>query len=176
MTTGTTTITGLSDLDKLLKTLPGQIQRNVMRTALRRGQNVLAEAAKSNLRSQGAVDTGELERSIRVTFRRKSEQYGWMRSYLIAGNKKAYYAHMIEFGTGSHYEGNGRTVGGPYKITPKVGDSLFLGGVLRNSVTHPGIRPKSFMRRAIDTHTEASVDAVANYLSQRIPREIKKVA
>ncbi len=168
------TISGLKELDQMLKTLPVNIERNVLRGAMRAGQNVLAGAVKQNLRSNRSIDTGELERSVRVRFKRKSEKFGWVRAFVFAGNQKAYYSHWVEFGTASYYEGNGRTVGAAYEITPKVAGSLFLGGLFAESVIHPGIKPKSFMRTAYDSHPDAALDAMATYMQTRIPKEIKK--
>ena len=171
---GVTTISGLKELDAMLKQLPANIERNVIRGALKKGQEVLSDAVKSNLRSNGSVDSGELEKSVRIRFKRSSERFGWIRSFVMAGSKKAYYAHMVEFGTAGYYTGSGRTVGGAYQITPKVAGSLFLGSIFAESVTHPGIKPKPFMRPAADNYSDAAIDAVANYMTQRIPREMKK--
>ena len=170
----TTGVSGLRELDQMLKQLPANIETNVLRGALRAGQKVFADAAKSNLRSNGSVDTGELEKSVRVRFKRKSERFGWVRSYVMAGNSKAYYAHWVEYGTATYYSGSGRTVGKPYEITPKVAGSLLLGGMLRESVTHPGIQPKPFMRPAVDENYGTAIDAVVQYMQKRIPKEMKK--
>ncbi len=168
------TISGLKELDQMLKTLPVNIERNVLRGAMRAGQNVLAGAVKQNLRSNRSIDTGELERSVRVRFKRKSEKFGWVRAFVFAGNKEAYYGHWVEYGTASYYSGSGRTVGAPYEITPKVAGSLFLGGLFAKSVIHKGIKPKPFMRPAFDNYSNAALDAFANYMQTRIPKEIKK--
>lgn len=170
----TTSISGLRELDQMLKQLPAKIEKNVLRGALRAGQNVFANAAKSNLRQNGSVDTGELEKSVRIRFKRKSEKFGWVRSYVMAGNTKAYYAHWIEYGTATYYTGSGRTVGKAYEITPKVAGSLFLGGLFRESVIHPGIKPKPFMRPAVDENYDTAINAVVQYMQNRIPKEMKK--
>jgi HK97 gp10 family phage protein len=170
----TTNVSGLRELDLMMKQLPAKIEKNIMRGALRAGQKVFAKAAKSNLRQNGSVDTGELEKSVRVRFKRKSEKFGFIRSYVMAGNAKAYYAHWVEYGTATYYTGNGKTVGGAYEITPKVAGSLLLGGLLRDSVMHPGIRPKPFMRPAVDENFDTAVNKVAEYLRKRIPKEMTK--
>lgn len=167
-------ISGLKELDSMLKNLPANIEKKVLKGALRAGQKVLSNAVKMNLRQNGSVGTGELEKSVRVRFKRQSEKFGWVRSYVIVGNKKAYYGHWLEYGTASYYAGSGRTVGAPYEITPKVGGSLLLGGLLRESVMHPGIRPKPFVRPAVDSHTDAALDQVVLYMQKRIPKEMKK--
>ena len=168
-------IKGLAELDKLLKDLPVKVERNVIRGALRAGQKTMQDAAKAKLRQNGSVRTGELERSIRIRFRRKSERFGWVRSYLIAGNKKAWYAHLIEYGTGSFYTGTGNnSKKKPYDIKPKNRKSLFFAGIARKLVTHPGIEPRPFMRPAWDATNQQSVDSIAEYIRTRRPKEIKK--
>lgn len=172
---GVTTISGLKELDQMMKQLPAKIEKNVLRGALRAGQKVLADAAKSYLRQNGSIESGELERSIRVRFKRKSEKFGWVRSYVMAGNRDAYYAHMIEFGTGAFYSGNGtKSLRAAYEIVPKKAESLFFGGLFRESIMHPGIRPAPFMRPAVDNYSDAAFNAVFNYMQKRIPKEMKK--
>jgi len=167
-------VSGLKELDIMLKQLPTKIEKNVLKGALRAGQKVLADAVKMNLNQNGSVETGELQKSVRIRFKRSSERFGWVRSYVMVGNDKAFYGHWLEYGTASYYSGNGKTVGGAYEITPKVSGSLFLGGLMRESVMHPGIRPKPFVRPAVDSHTDAALDQVAEYMRKRIPKEMKK--
>jgi HK97 gp10 family phage protein len=169
-------VKGLKDLDLMMKQLSGKIYNRVLKGGMRAGQKVLADAAKANLRQNGSIDSGDLEKSIRIRFKRKSERYGWARAYVIAGDKKAFYAHMIEYGTGSYYTGNGTRSGkAPYSIRPKSAGSLFFAGLQREQVTHPGIKPAPFMRPAVDQHTDAALDAFANYLRKRIPKEVLKL-
>lgn len=168
-------ITGLAELDKLLKDLPTKIEKNIIRGALRAGQKVMLDAARSNLDKSGSVKTGELRKSIRIRFQKKSEKFGWIRSYLIAGNKKAWYAHFIEFGTASYYSGNlNNSKKQPYEIKPKNRKSLFFAGLARQTIVHPGIRPRPFMRPAFDAYNKQSLDSMAEYIRTRLPKEIKK--
>lgn len=161
---------GLAELKKQLDTLPAKIEGNVMRGALRAGANVLKKEAQSRV----PVKTGALHKSIRVSFARRSQKYGWLRAHVKAGNKDAWYAHLIEYGTASYYSGGGRTVGGPYEIRPANAKSLFFAGLFREQITHPGIRPQPFMRPAIDTSAQAALDAFAAYVRRRLPRELAK--
>ena len=125
--TSTVEVTGLKELDALLKTLPARIEGNVMRGGMRASLKVIGDVAKTNLAANGTIKTGNLQKSIRIGFKRKSETgYGWMRGRLTAGNKDAWYAHFIEFGTASFYTGHGKTVGKPYEIRPKNHKSLFF--------------------------------------------------
>jgi len=170
-------IKGLAELDKLLKELPTIIERNVMRAALRRGQETMLNAAKTNLQKNGSVVSGELLRSLRISHKRKSEKYGWVRYHLIAGNKKAWYSHIVEYGSGSFYAGTGtRSKKQPYRITAKKKQYLLIaGGKYVKSVMHPGARPAPFMRPAWDTTNQQSLNDMAEYVKTRTPREIKKM-
>ena len=100
---------------------------------------------------------------------------GWLRGKVIAGNNKAWYAHLIEFGTGSFYAGKGsKSKRKPYEIKPKSRKSLFFAGLMKETVTHPGIHPSPFMRTAFDSKAAASIKAFADYMTKRIPKELKK--
>lgn len=169
-------ISGLKELDDILKTLPAKIEKNVMRGAMRAGLNEIRTEAKAQLTSGGHVKTGELQRSVRVSFVRKSEKFGFVRGKVTAGNNKAWYAHLIEFGTGSFYAGKGsKSKRKPYEIKPKLRKSLFFAGLAKETVTHPGIHPSPFMRTAFDSKSAAAIKAFADYMTKRIPKELKKV-
>ncbi len=163
-------IQGLDELKRQLDTLPAKIEGNVMRGALRAGVNVLKKEAEAHV----PVKTGALRKSIRISFARKSQQYGWLRAHLKAGNKDAWYAHLIEYGTASYYSGTGSTVAGPYDIRASKGKSLFFAGLFSQAITHPGIRPQPFMRPALDKAAAPALDAVAHYIRNRLPRELAK--
>ena len=92
-------ISGLAELDALLKQMPANIEANIMRGALRAGQAVIMAEAKARV----PADQGDLKKSIRITQRGKSKKFGWIRTHLVAGGKKAPHAHWIEYGTASHY-------------------------------------------------------------------------
>lgn len=171
MTATNTEIKGLADLDKILKSLPAQIEANVVRGAIRAGQKVIADA----IVAAAPEDSGDLKRSVRIRFARKSRKFGWLRAHLIVGDKKAWYAHLLEFGTGSFYTGSGKSKRAAYKIKPKKKDgSLFFNGSGVKSVTHPGIRPRPFVRPAFDRNQQAALDAFADYMRKRIPKEVAK--
>ena len=191
----TVTIKGLKELDDLLKQLPAEIEAKIARGALRAGQGVIANAARNILVSNGNVRTGELYRSVKIVFSRKEiEKYGWMRARLVAGSKKAWYAHIIEFGSASYYQGKGRTVGKPYLISAKDNEGKRYGikekrninkygdagamkfqGHFSASVIHPGVRPQPFMRPALDAYGEQALGAFADYVRVRLPKEIKRL-
>lgn len=155
----------------MLQQLPGKVEGNVMRGALRAGMKEFERIAKSNV----AVDHGDLRDSIKVKFLAKSQKFGWVRMRLVAGSKKAWYSHFIEYGTASYYTGKGKSVGKPYTIKPKKRDgALFFGGTVRAEVTHPGIKPQPFMRPAADAGQGPALDATVKYIRTRLPKEFKK--
>ena len=175
MASSNVSISGLKELDAILKTLPVKIEKNVMRGAIRAGLNQIKNEAKSELTSGGHVKTGDLQRSVRISYARKSERFGWIRGQVKAGDKKAWYARLIEFGTGSFYSGKGtESKRAPYEINPMKRKSLLFAGVMKERVMHPGIRPAPFMRRAFDTKSDAAIKAFADYMTKRIPKESKK--
>ena len=188
MVSSNITITGLKELDALLKSLPAKIEGNVMRGALRAGQKVMLDGAKLNLSSITKQDTGLLAKSLRIRFERKSQKYGWLRSHLVAGSQDAYYAHMVEFGTAAHYISikkearpgrmtrRGEKKFGISTINEMVNrGSLVIGGqFVGASVAHPGSKPKPFMRRTFDTYNVPAINASVEYIRKRLPKELKK--
>lgn len=183
MATSNIEITGLSDLYAQLQQLSGKIESNVMRGALRAGLQVVRTAAINNV----PVQDGDLRDSIRISARRRSMKYGWVRMHLVAGNDVAYYANMVEFGTAQHIirakerptrkTRRGTVKGLSIKTMNKMlnSGSLKIGGrYVGASVLHPGARPAPFMRPAIDGSQQQALEAMRDYIAKRLPREIKK--
>jgi len=163
-------ISGLAELKKAMQELPGKIEGKIAAEAMRAGLKLIGEAAKSYV----PVNSGALRDSIKVKIQGKSKKFGWVRMHLTAGDKKAYYAHMVEYGTASYYTGQGETVGQPYTIKAKKSKGLFFGGINRKQVIHPGIKPQPFMRPAFDQNQQAAIDKMVAHMSKAIPKEFKK--
>ena len=164
-------VTGLVELDALLKSLPVKVEANILRGALRAGQKQVLQKARSEV----PRDTGALAASIRVSSQAGAARRGFVRVDVKAGNATAWYANLIEQGTGSFYTGQGRSVRKPYPIKPKKQPgALLFGGKLRETVMHPGIRPRPFMRPAAELLAGPALDAFVAYVRQRLPREIVK--
>lgn len=157
--TGAVEIKGLAELHKALQELPATIERNVLRGGLRAGGAVIADEARRLV----PVDSGAVRDSIRVSMRVRSKA-GWVNANVKAGNKAAWYARLLEFGTARHV------------IKPKNSRSLFLRGLFVKGVEHPGARARPFMRPAFDGKARAAIDAMADYIRARLPRELKKIA
>lgn len=164
-------VQGLAELDALLKTLPVKVEANVLRGAVRAGQKIVADKAKALV----PKDSGDLARSIRVSTNRKAAKRGYVRADVVAGNATAWYANLIEQGTGSHYTGSGRSKRKPYLIKPKKQPgALLFGGKVRETVTHPGIKPQPFMRPAAELLDGPALEAFAAYVRKRLPVELAK--
>lgn len=160
-------VTGLSDLQKALDTLVPKLQQNIMRGALRAGAKVIRDRARAVCPIEGSNTTskykqtlgwtpGALQKSIRHSAKLVGNQ---VVASVKAGDKKAYYAHMVEFGTAAHW------------IRPKGAKSLFFAGINRELIHHPGSRKNPFMRITLDSSPAAAVDAVAAYIRTRLTKE-----
>lgn len=149
-------IKGLSELHKLLQDLPAKVEANVLRGGIRAGSKVLEEAIKENV----PVRLGALRDSIKV---KTTSRRGTVQAVITAGNVKAFYASWVEFGTTQHY------------IKPKNRKSLFFAGIAKGVVDHPGATPKPYMRPALDESSTAAVDAMAEYIRNRLPKEFSKL-
>ena len=151
-------ITGLAELQQALQDLAVNVEKNCLRGALRAGQKVILAEAKRT--SAFADDTGALRASLRIT---TNSRAGRVSAIVKAGGKKAFYAHMVEFGTR------------PHDIEAKPGHALAFGGGAVHSVRHPGARRRPYMRPAMDTQSQAALEQFANYLRDRIDKELAKV-
>lgn len=167
MTNDTINVKGLSDLQKALDTLSDKIHNNIMRGALRSGAKVLRDHAKeicpvegsgafSKYKASLGWTPGELQRSIRLSARLAG---GSVIAKVIAGNKKAFYAHMVEFGTAAHW------------IKPVDAKALYFGGQAHKAVYHPGARKNPFMRITFDAHSRDAVVQVGEYVRSRLTKE-----
>jgi len=147
-------ITGLAELQKSLAALPARIEANVVRGALKAGAQVMVEEAKR----QVPVRSGQLRDSIHVSSR-ITKRTGKVTGNVVA---RARHAHLVEFGTAAHW------------IKPKSRKSLFVAGLLRAVVSHPGARPRPFMRPALDRGWQPAIDRFAEYADKRVAKEIEK--
>lgn len=161
-------VTGLADLNRLLQQLPAKVEAKVLRGGLRAGAKVIADEAKrlcpesppsATAKKYGAT-SGELRRSIRVSMRSRR---GVVQAFVKAGNKRAFYAHMVEYGTARHW------------IKPKSRKSLLVARAFREAVDHPGAKRRPFMRPALDSKSAAAIEAMADYMRARLPKEFAKV-
>ena len=158
-------VKGLSDLQKALDQLPARLEANVMRGGLRTAAKVIRDEARRlcPVGDAGSLPKGHqpgaLRDSIRVTV---SVRRGMVRASIKAGGKNhVYYAPMVEYGTARHL------------IKPKNRKSLFLAGIFKELVEHPGASKKPFMRPALDAKAVEAIEAFAGYVRERLNAEAK---
>lgn len=173
MTTTTDQIIGGGEeLDRLLQTLPTKIEKNILRAALRAGGVVLRNEAKQKV----PQDNGDLLRSIRITSR---VQRGQVQIGVKAGNAKAYYANMVEYGTKPHFikvddrdRGRGKKKGSLASIGTVNRRVLQIGAnFIGPSVHHPGSRARPFMRPAVDAGFVPAVKAIQDKIRERLTEQ-----
>lgn len=110
---------GIEEIQKALKELPNNIQKNVVYGAVRVSSSVIAKEAKSNV----PVKTGALKESIRVVRRRSTKDNEVYYSVVPHRKKGGWYGHFVEFGT-SHSAPN-RFMTKAYEVAgPKALDTM----------------------------------------------------
>ncbi len=147
-------VKGLENLQAALEALPANIEKNFMRGALRAGGKEIEQEAKALV----PVKSGKLRSTIRTS---TGSRGGKVFARVLAGDRRkggAFWAGFVERGTKAH------------EIKPKNRASLFIAGLLRQIVKHPGARASHFMERAAEGRERAAVQAVANYLKDRLAR------
>lgn len=143
-------VKGLAELGKALATLTPRIERNVLRGALRAGMKPMRDHARNN----AAKATGKLARGLRVS---TDGRRGRVYARLKTSGEHDYIARFVEFGTAMH------------RISGRNGGMLRIAGrAIVPYVDHPGSRAVPFMRPALDTQSQAALQAVANYIRNRL--------
>lgn len=150
--TAQTEVLGTRELADFMETLPGKIQKNAQRTALRAGAKVVLDEVKQRI----PVASGELLASARITSRAKGADVS---ASVKVGNAKAWYAHLVEFGTR------------PHKISAPPGSALNVNGTVTRSVDHPGIQGRPFMRPAADVSFVPAIEAYKVALRKRLTKQ-----
>jgi HK97 gp10 family phage protein len=148
-------IKGGEELQQFLNQLPVKVEKNIMRSALRAGAKVIEKEALSNLFDAGAIDSGDLARSLRVS---TAARRGKVTASVKAGDQRAWYWRFVEFGTAAH------------TIKGKNGKRLFFNGTIVSSVNHPGARAKPFMRPALDSKSSEAIRAVGRKIGERLTK------
>jgi len=150
MSTRDSNVVGGRELADLLATLPLKIEKNITRTALRAGAKVFLDEVRATL----PVDTGALRKSARITTRQAKG--GRATASVKVGNRIAYYAQMVEFGTR------------PHTIKAKPGGAMNVNGSDYKTIEHPGVAPRPFMRPVADAKFEDAVAAFRDKIRERL--------
>ena len=118
----------LKKLRRLLVRLPLDVEKKIIKKAMREGWKPVAQAMRKNVRRVVGVVTGRLHRSIR----KREVAYKGTGTFVVVGGPRypeAAHAHLIEFGTDKRYR-HGAFLGYSYSPvdTPKTGRGLTLFG------------------------------------------------
>lgn len=144
-------VTGLVNLERALKALPAEVERKFLRGALRAGAKVIADEARALVPQK----SGALRASIRISTKGRG---GHVKAEVKAGDKKAWYAHIVHVGAK------------PHEIKPRKRLSLFFAGIFKEIIKHPGARAQPFMEQAAQNKEQGAIDAISAYLRKRIER------
>jgi len=174
---------GNVDLGAILASLPEQLERNILRGAMRAGAEVIADGARENCRS------AEVRETIGTTSRAEP---GLVTAKVQTKGKGAYKAPWLENGTEPHFvsvdseQSGGRTVrrvnrsekagsldiGGARRVNVGEKGSIVINGqFVGDTVHHPGARPYPFMRPALDAKERDAVAAIGSYIGKRLTKE-----
>lgn len=152
MTDSLTHVKGLKELTGFLTKLPEKVQNNILRGALRAGAKVVQEEAKRN----APVDTGKLRDGIKVGSRKKG---GIVTASVKTTGPHGFLANWMEFGVAAH------------TIVAEKGGFLFVDNdTFAQSVEHPGLQPKPFMRPALEGKATEATVATGNYMKSRMTK------
>lgn len=145
-------IKGLSELQGFLSQLPAKMEAKIMRGACRAGMAVVLGPAKAAV----PAHTGLLRGGLKISTRLRK---GVASASIKATGKHAYIAKWVEYGVAAH------------DIAARVEKVLYFGGFFDKEVRHPGLRPKPFMRPALDTNAQAAVVAAGEYIKLRLTKQ-----
>ena len=173
-------VKGLRELGNILRELPKNIGRNVLRSAVSSGAAVIRDEAKH----RAPVDTGEMQKDIMIKRSRDcTDQKAIYAVYVRSGKKSrlagkkrgvdrdSFYWRFIEFGHFSRPPDGGNLL--RHTDRGDVNNSALASQVQTGAVRW--IAAKPFMRPAFETKKEAAVEAIADKLRTRIPEEVAKL-
>ena len=144
-------VQGLKELNALLQQLPLKLEKNILRGAIRAGAKPVADDIRRRAPELAEPDPrrvrGALKKSVRIMSTQMSR--GMIRGGVVAGGKT--------------------TVG---RGKAKVAADAFYAHMVEYGTVKMTAKP--FMRPAIDTRTQAAIDATAKYISDRVASELLK--
>ncbi len=162
----TATMKGGVDLSAFLATFPSNLERNVLRGALKAGVDEIAEGAREKCRS------AEVRATIGTTSR---SEPGVVTAKVQTKGDGAFKAPWLENGTDPHLisvdeeQSGGKTVRRINKETNR--GSLVIGGAfVGKTVHHPGAKPYPFMRPALDEREAAAIAAIGKHIAGKMTK------
>lgn len=153
-------VKGLPEILKRLKALPEELRSRILSRAMRKGADLIREMAARMV----PVRTGQLRDSILV--RQPSFRTHTNVTFNIAAHSRI--AHLVEFGTSAHPI-SPRTMGSRVGRALRVA-MMIQGHFVAGAVTHPGARPRPFMRPAFDQHADSVIAMVAHEVEKALAK------
>jgi len=147
------------ELKKLLD-FPVQVEKKIVRGAVRAAAQVVRKAAMSF--APVGTGMGQSRRTpihLRDTIRVSTGVRGKIvKAAVRVGNRKkgVFFAHMVMGGTM------------PHQIKARVHGALGFGGIVRQVVEHPGAKAQDFMAQANASARDAALDAAFTYADQHL--------
>lgn len=145
-------VKGLANLTKFLDELPANIEKNILRGALRAGMSTVLPVAQQRIHNISGLLAGGLKIGTNA-------RGSVVMATIKTTGPHGYLGAWVEFGTRVH------------TITAKNGGALAFGGGLHKSVVHPGAKPHPFLRPALDGQAEAALNAAAQYMRARLEKK-----
>jgi len=154
-------VTGMEEILKKLKVLPGKVQKNVLNGAIRASSKPIIKEARRLV----PTDSGTLKKSIGVVKRRSKNKNIIKFSIAPLSKKDGFYGRFIEFGTYAKLDH-------PLKKerTGKLGERRAK--IVKKG---QGIAPHPFMRPAFEKEGESTINSAKEYMKKRIDKEIAKL-
>jgi HK97 gp10 family phage protein len=145
-------IKGVPELIAKMQQLPDEVQFKIMGGATIAAANVFQEEARANVPKRSA----QLERAIRVV-KGNSRTKGIVGAKVVLKGRHAYLGKWMEWGTV------------PHLISVRRKGSLVIGGkAIGRMAKHPGIRPRPFMRPAVDNKMAEAIKTVHQFLERHL--------
>lgn len=151
-------IQGFEEIKKALDKLPLEISKKALKFAVKEGTEILAQAVKAKLLSNGSVITGRLYRSIGVVDVSSEARDGAIRMRVTAQRNNGFqgnHAHLVEFG---------------HKL-------IILHPISKKPIKTRKKRVKAypFFRPAFQANAQKSIDAATNRAKILLPPILKKL-
>lgn len=164
------TSSSFMQIDAVLRELPAEVQRKIMRGAIRKGLKDIQTDAKGFAPKSGRDDSGgSLSDWIRITFKGSNQYTGELNGRVAVVGKKAPLAHLVEWGRRSFKMPQPiRTASGFRSPGP-------LRASTRKMITIGATQPDRFMTRAWGKNKSQFDEKLKKTLARRIKVAFKKV-
>lgn len=148
------------DLSALLDRFDN-LPANLMTNALKAGVRAAATAVKKEAQTLAPKKTGKLAKSLSVKLRRTNSK-AVIRFSVTAGK---FYARFIEFGASPHL----------IELYSKRDKKVLASGkeIFGKEVNHTGVKPKPFMRPALDAKESEVIPIIAAKITERLDKLAK---